>query len=552
MLVILGVVLGLYFGLQNKDVPHTGAVVANGFECAQIGSDILRRSGNVADAAIATLFCEGISCPQSMGLGGGFFLTIYKKDTGKVESLVAREVAPKAADENMFVNETSVQGPKAIAVPGELKGYWELHKRYGKLSWAELVQPSIELCRTGHVVTGYLSRILKTREELIKSTPSLREIYVNPATDEVWNQGELIRRPKLGDTLEIIAREGVDTIYNNGTIAQLLLKDLQEMGSIITLEDFLEYRVRWQSPEVSQLVNNLTMYTSPLPGTGVLVTFIMNILNGLLPDQTVQSFHRITEAFKFAYAKRTDFGDLSPGMADLIQTLLNPSYVEDIRNQINDDQTSNDYKHYGATYSLEDDHGTAHINILAPNGDAIAATSTINNIFGSKIRSVSTGIILNDEMDDFSTPGKRNSYGVPASPANFIVPGKMPLSSMCPIIIVDRDGNVQLLIGGAGGIKITSSVAYTIIRHLYFNESLQDAVHAPRIHHQLLPMQIDYEQNFDPALLTGLAAKGHDLFQSPPDSGFASLTAIAREGDKISAVFDPRRQGSAVIFEGTL
>lgn len=244
-----------------------------------------------------------------MGLGGGFFLTIYTKATGITQSLMARETAPKAANQDMFVGVEAVTGPKAIAVPGELKGYWELHKLYGRLSWAELITPSIELCRHGHVVTGYLSRILNTRRDLIQNTPSLAEIYINPATNDVWKQGDFIRRPKLAETLEIISREGVDTLYNNGTIAQLLISDLQEMGSIITYEDLLEYKVRWQKPEVSKLISNQTMYTSPLPGSGILVTYIMNILNGFLPDKSVNVFHRITEAFKFAYAKRSELGD---------------------------------------------------------------------------------------------------------------------------------------------------------------------------------------------------------------------------------------------------
>lgn len=279
-------------------------------------SDILKKDGSAADAAIATLFCEGISCPQSMGLGGGFLLTIYTKATGKAESLISREVAPKAADRDMYVNDTSVQGVRAIAVPGELKGYWALHERYGRLPWAELVQPSIDLCRKGHVVTGYLSRILSTRSQLIKDTPSLAEIFVNPVSGEVWQEGDLIKRPKLADTLEIIAREGVDTMYNNGTVAQLLLNDLRELGSIITADDFLEYEPRWQEPEVSQIINNQTLYTPPLPGSGILVAFMMNILNGFLPDKSSTSFHRIAETFKFAYAKRSDLGDAAflPGI----------------------------------------------------------------------------------------------------------------------------------------------------------------------------------------------------------------------------------------------
>lgn len=245
-----------------------------------------------------------------MGLGGGFFLTIYTKSTGDVKTMMAREVAPLASTEDMFVNVSSVDGAQSIAVPGELKGYWELHKAYGRLPWAELIQPTIDLCRHGNVVTEYLGRILSTQESSIKNSPSLAEIYVNPVTGNVWKVGEYIKRPKLADTLEIIAREGVDTLYKSGgTILNLLMRDLKEMGSIITEEDFTSYQIRWETPDQSSVMEGRKMYTTRLPATGLLVSYIMNVLSGFLPDRSVTSYHRIVEAFKFAYAKRTDLGD---------------------------------------------------------------------------------------------------------------------------------------------------------------------------------------------------------------------------------------------------
>lgn len=243
-----------------------------------------------------------------MGLGGGFLMTIYIKDQGKIESLIARETAPAAATEDMFVND-KVEGGKAIAVPGELRGYWKLHQKYGKLEWSKLIQPTIELCRHGHVVTQYLGNILTKREDLIQNNPSLREIYVNPITGKVWKQGDLIRRLKLAETLEIIAVEGEDALYNNGTIAQKLIPEMKKLGAILTEKDLMDYTVRWREPTKSTMINDQILYATPLPASGILVTFMLNILNDYLPDQSITSYHRIVEALKFGYAKRGDLGD---------------------------------------------------------------------------------------------------------------------------------------------------------------------------------------------------------------------------------------------------
>lgn len=319
--VVVALALGLYFGLKHdandESAPDGrplhfghGAVTANGHECAAIGAAILRRNGSAADAAIATLFCEGVSCPQSMGLGGGVMLTIYTRRTRRVETLMAREWAPLAASRDMFANVSSVVGAQSIAVPGELLGYWELHQRYGKLPWAELVQPTVALCRHGHRVTGYLRKILLRRRDRILAEPSMREVFVDPATGDVWQEGDVIKRERLADTLEVIAREGAATLYKTGgTVLALLMADLREMGSILREEDFTGYRVRWEEPTVSRVMAGRTMYTSRLPATGVLVSYIMNVLNGFLPERGVVAYQRIAEAFKFAYARRTDLGD---------------------------------------------------------------------------------------------------------------------------------------------------------------------------------------------------------------------------------------------------
>lgn len=221
-----------------------GAVVANGIECSKIGADILRRNGSAVDAAIATLFCDGVTCPQSTGLGGGFFMTIYTKETGVVETLDAREVAPGAATEEMFVGnaEAAKVGGLAVAVPGELKGYFEAHRKYGKLPWKDIVNPIVELCEKGHEVSRYLEKVLRNREEAILKEPSLREVFINPQTNHTWKQGDILKRPKLAETLAKIAEEGADALYSkDGSLLQPFVQDVQNFGGIITEEDLLNY-----------------------------------------------------------------------------------------------------------------------------------------------------------------------------------------------------------------------------------------------------------------------------------------------------------------------
>lgn len=198
---------------------------------------------------------------------------------------------------------------RSVAVPGELKGIWELHQRYGTLPWKTLVQPSIDLCRNGHKVSRYFSDVLKVRESTIKSQPSLAEVFINPVTNAVWIEGDIIRRPKLGDTLELIAEEGVDTLYNNGTVARMLVGEIQELGGIITMEDLMDFRVRWEDSISTTFLDN-SIHTVPLPASGSVLILILNVLHGFLPNvRNLTFYQRFVECFKFAYAKRTELAD---------------------------------------------------------------------------------------------------------------------------------------------------------------------------------------------------------------------------------------------------
>lgn len=558
-LLVAALTCGLYFGLAQppKQVGHPAAVVANGHECAAIGAEILRQNGSAADAAIATLFCEGVTCPQSMGIGGGFLLTIYDHANRKVETLNARETAPAGATIDMLVkdyNTTIDKRGQIIAIPGELKGYWVLHQRYGRLPWKNLVQPTIDLCRKGHMVTAYLDRILQITENKLLVEPSMREIFINPSTNKTWKKGDYIKRLALADSLEIIATEGVHALYNkNGTLLPKLMKDLKSFDSILTEEDFYNYTPQWEKPSSVAIRGGNVVHSFPLPGSGTLMNFMLSILDGYqdLDLENPLTWHRVVESFKHGYGHRTRVGDPKyvSTIWGILQNLTSSGYADYIRDKIMDNATYSDFAHYGAEFANVQDQGTAHVSVLAANGDAVAVTSTINYLLGAKIRSRSTGIILNDEMDDFASPGTTgNTYGLPPSPANFIAPGKRPLSSMAPTIVTNNASGVRMVVGSAGGSRITTANMIILFRHLFFGEDLKTTLAKPRLHHQLAPMLVDYEAGFDEAILDGLRARGHVVVEKKPDAGFAAATAITKNvNDQVAAEFDPRRGGSVEI-----
>ncbi|RZC34783.1 G glu transpept domain containing protein, partial [Asbolus verrucosus] len=415
---------------------------------------ILNEGGSAVDAAIATLFCNSMVTMQSMGLGGGFLMTIYIKEEQTAYALNARETAPSKATSQLYKNDklTSQNGPLAIAVPGELRGYQAAHQKFGKLKWATLIQPTIDLCEKGYEMSKHQYDSLQKARLLNDS--NLREWFHN-SEGEFKKMGSVIKPKKLCDTLRLVAQNGGDDLYN-GTLGKMLLEDLEEMGSLITKEDLENYKAEWMEPIMVELRHKERIYSVPPPGSGVLLGFIMNILDGFKfkpndiqgVDNTVQTYHKIIEAFKYAYAKRTQLGDTSVvNITNLLHNLTSPEYAAGIRREIEENSTSNDPRDYGAKFYNKDDHGTAHISVLAENGDAVSVTSSINLFFGAGLTSQQTGIILNSVMDDFSFPYFRNYFDLPGSPNNELKPGKRPLSSMSPSILVDENGDVKLVIG---------------------------------------------------------------------------------------------------------
>ncbi|XP_052899780.1 glutathione hydrolase 1 proenzyme-like [Anopheles moucheti] len=533
---------------------ETAAICSDSDICSNIGRDLLKRNGSAVDATIGTMFCAGLTNLQSMGLGGGFVMNIYRRQEHRAYTLDAREIAAGHAVEDMHLHDPSTtnEGPLSVAVPGELKGYWEAHQRFGHLPWSEVLRPTQELCRQGIPISKHMQDSLSFNSKAL-ADEQIRELFTDPATGRRKLQGDFIRPTKLCDTLDQIALEGGDTLYQ-GNLANDFAADLHDMGSIITVDDLRSYSVRWNESIPIDLGGD-TMYVVPPPASGVLLAFIMNILKGyhFQPDDassiedTIRTVHRIVEAFKFAYGKRTEIGDPRfVDVAELTANLTSVEYAEVIRTRIEDAMTRTEPADYDGFFFTPNNDGTAHISVLAPSGDAVSATSSVNFYFGAGLMGQRTGIIVNSGMDDFSSPGLRNYFGLPGSKANFIRPHKRALSSMSPTIVTDPAHNVKLVIGAAGGTKITTAVALTIMRVLWFGYDIKEAIDAPRFHHQLIPMAIQYEYGNLDLIVKGLQSKGHRTTRYRERGSI--ICAIAQNASGVYANADYRKGGDVAGF----
>lgn len=528
------------------------AVCTDSPQCSQIGREILLKNGSAVDAAIAAMFCNSLRNQQSMGLGGGFFMTVYIKEEEKAYTVIAREKAPAAATVDMFNGDftKASKGPLAVGVPGELRGMWAAHRRWGKLPWDSLIEPTLQICNEGFPLSKPMYDALDKARAYVKNDVNLAKMYYSSSMERFHRPGTIVKPSEaLCNTFKRIAKNGGDDLYN-GTLAEDFVEDLKRIGSIITAEDMRNYEAKITEPMTVPLGNGDTLYTPPPPSSGLILVNILNILSGYgfnaasinSTENMILTYHRIIESFKYAYATRTKLGDMEfLDLKELINNVTKPEYGAEIRMKINDSSTSNDTATYGAEDYNPPDSGTAHISIIGTNGDAVSVTSSINFYYGAGFSTLNTGIVMNNVMDDFSSPGIINYFGLKPSPANFIAPGKRPLSSMSPSIIVDKNGNAKMVIGASGGTKITTGIALVTMGKLWFGQTIKEAVDSPRIHHQLFPMNIEYEYGIIEDVVKGLREKGHGMIRYR-DRG-SVICALFRNKTGIYANADFRKGG---------
>lgn len=470
-----------------------GVVAADDGRCSEIGASVLRQGGHAVDASVATALCVGVVNPMASGIGGGAFMIVRSSSTSKTQAFDMRETAPLAASKNMYANniQDKYSGPLSIGVPGEIAGLHEAWLQHGRLPWRTLFRPAIKLARDGFIVAPYLALAIAHSGGKIMSDPGLQKVFA--PNGKLLQAGDRCYNVELARSLEAIAEQGPQAFYN-GTVGEQLVKDVRKAGGILTMKDLKNYKVEI-GDAIAARVMGYTVHGMPPPSGAVGLLMVLNIFGSYGTSEAARGnlgIHRLIEALKHMYAVRMNLGD--PKFVDVqkyVSEMLSPSYAEKIRKMIVDNTTFlPDY--YMNKWSQLRDHGTSHFCIVDAERNAVSMTTTINYGFGAGLLSPSTGIVLNDEMGDFSAPTEITPDALPPAPANFIEPNKRPLSSMTPVIVTKGDQLVGVL-GGSGGMYIIPAVAQVFINHFILGMEPLTAVQSPRVYHKLVPNTVRYE-----------------------------------------------------------
>ncbi len=495
-------------------ITNKAMVVSARVEASKIGAAILEKGGNAFDAMAATELALAVAYPYAGNLGGGGFM-VYRKENGEIGGIDYREKAPLAASKDMYLDENgdvikgkSTLGAMAIGVPGTVAGVFAVHEKLGSLPIEDILTPVIALAKRGLVVTK------KQEDRIKKYQPYFRKVNTDSIIfDQPWKHNDTIKYPALAETLTRILQHGRDEFYK-GETAKKLAAFIQKNGGIITEEDLAKYEVRWRDPVTFSYDDLKIISMSPPSSGGTCLAQIMKMIEPydlhLYGHNSAKAIQVITEAERRAYADRSFYlGD--PDFVHIpVDTLISKAYLDQRMASFSFDKAtlSSDVTH-GSVQVVESDE-TTHYSIIDQFGNAISATTTLNGAYGSKLYSSELGFFLNNEMDDFSSkPGVPNMFGLLGAEANSIVPEKRMLSSMTPTI-VEKDGKLLMSVGTPGGSTIITSVLQTILNVHEFKMTMQEAVNAPRFHHQWLPDVILMEPNsFDKKLVAELNALGY-------------------------------------------
>jgi len=546
-------------GICASKAPVRGAhamVVSTEPRASQVGVDILQKGGNAVDAAVAVAFTLAVTHPAAGNLGGGGFMMIRLVKTGEAVAVDYREIAPGAAGRTMYqddngnvIKNASTVGYRAAGVPGTVAGLALALGKYGSMNLEQVLAPAIALARDGVQLSYFESESLRRERELLEKFPETKRIYLRDGN--LYKEGELFVQPDMARTLELIACDGPKEFYE-GTIAQLIAKDMAANGGLITLEDLKKYRPTLRKPlEGSYRGYKIVSMPSPSSG-GTILLEMLNILEGYPLEKygpgSSRTLHLLAETMKRAFADRAEY--LGDGDFVKLPTsgLISKRYAVQIRATIDPFIAADAAKIGHGNPGMFESEQTTHFSIVDKDGNAVANTYTLNGGYGSGVTIPGTGILMNNEMDDFaSKPGVPNAYDLIQGEANAIAPGKRPLSAMTPTFVL-RDDQLFMVVGSPGGPTIINTVLQAIINVVDFKMTLQEAVDAPRIHHQWMPDKLVAERiGFADDVLQALRARGHNLEVRGTIGDCQAIQIDPKTGVRLGAA-DPRLDGRAVGY----
>jgi gamma-glutamyltranspeptidase/glutathione hydrolase len=531
-----------------------GMVASDNGSAAEVGVRILQGGGNAVDAAVATAFALAVVYPEAGNLGGGGFLVARLADGSSV-ALDFREKAPLAATHDMYldaqgnVTTKSLIGHLASGVPGSVAGLYAAHQRLGSLPWKDLIAPAIALAENGFTVDEHFADVVAAHEDRLKQFAGSAALLLPGG--KPLQQGAQWRNPELAAVLRRIAAQGPAGFYE-GETARLIVEEMKRGGGLITLEDLRRYQPKWRDPVEFEYRQHRIVSMPPASSGGLTLALMANIVEGYdlrtLGWHSPQALHIVAEAARRAFADRNYF----MGDVDFVkvprQRFLSDEYAQRQRATIKLQHATPSTEIRPGLGEITEGDQTTHFSVVDAKGNAVALTTTLNELFGSAVTVSGAGFLLNDEMDDFSAkPGSPNMFGLVQGEQNAIAPEKRMLSAMTPTIVIDPTGKPLLITGARGGPRIISAVFQIISNVIDYGMPLAEAVSAPRIHHQHLPDVLYYEkEGLALETIRGLQALGHTV--TPRDGYIGAAPTILRVGGHWEGIGDPRSGGRALGY----
>jgi gamma-glutamyltranspeptidase/glutathione hydrolase len=560
LVLLLVVALNVPVTIAREPVRARHGMVASTNDLAsQVGVEVMKRGGNAVDAAIAVAFALAVTHPAAGNLGGGGFMMIRLKN-GRTTAIDYREMAPAAAHRNVYLDKNgnliegeggSLVGYRAAGVPGTVRGMELALKKYGsgKLTWAQLIEPARQLAAGGFTVTYSLERSLYGNRKYLEQYAETKRIYLKDG--RFYKEGEVFRQPELAATFSRLQRNGPNEFYE-GETARLITADMQRNKGLMTIDDLRGYVAKERAP-LRGTYRGYEIISMPPPSSGGAVLIeMLNILEGYdLPKLEANSsdrYHLMAEAMRRAFADRAEY----MGDADFVKVpltgLIDKAYATTLRGTINMDRASTSTEVRAGRPAGYESEQTTHFTVVDADGNAVANTYTLNNSYGSAAVAKGTGVLLNDEMDDFAAkPGTPNLYGLIQGERNAVAPKKRPLSAMTPTIVLRKDGSLWFTVGSPGGPTIINTVLCVITNVIDYDMNIQQAIDFPRVHHQWLPDELVGE----PFGLSGdtqkaLIARGHKLAKLRYMGDAEGIMIEEKTGVRLGAT-DPRRSDGLAI-----